>query len=363
MQFINETNYSYWELKQYFGQFDLVVVGSGIVGLSAAISFKQKNKKATILVLERGILPNGASTKNAGFACFGSAGELIDDLSHMQKDVVWETVKMRWEGLQMLRKRLGDKKIAFKLSGGYELFKDQTIYDEHLQQLDELNKNVDEVLGLKKCYHAYRKKNQFKNINGIVLNQYEGEIDTGMMMNSLLALAQKNNIKTLNNIGVSAINDLKTRVELSSNAGIFKASKVIVATNGFAAQLLNISGVEPARAQVLITKPIHQLNIQGTYHFEQGYYYFRNVDGRILLGGGRNLDFETETSTEPVINRMIQDRLVQLLSEMILPETAFEIEKQWAGIMGVGKEKKPIIRPVSEFLKICSKPRNLIIPR
>jgi gamma-glutamylputrescine oxidase len=348
MQIINETNYSYWELKQYFGQFDLVVVGSGIVGLSAAISFKQRNKKANILVLERGILPNGASTKNAGFACFGSAGELLDDLSHMQEAVVWDTVKMRWDGLQMLRKRLGDKKIAFRPSGGYELFLDQFNYDKHVQQLNKLNKHVDGLLGLKECYRAYRGKNHFKNVSGMVLNKYEGEIDTGLMMESLLALAQKNKIKTLNNISVSAINDLKTRVELTSNAGVFKASKVIVATNGFAAQLLNISDVKPARAQVLITKPIPHLNLPGTYHFEQGYYYFRNVDGRVLLGGGRNLDIEAETSTEPIINRMIQDHLIQLLGEMILPETAFEIERQWAGIMGVGKEKKPIIRPVSE---------------
>ncbi|MES2680258.1 MAG: FAD-dependent oxidoreductase [Bacteroidota bacterium] len=348
MQLTNEYNYSYWELKQYFRQFDLVVVGGGIVGLSAAISFKQKNKQATVLVLERGILPNGASTKNAGFACFGSAGELLDDLSHIKPEVVWETVKMRWDGLQMLRKRLGDKKIAFKLSGGYELFKDKRVYDEHLDQLDKLNKNVDEVLGLKKCYGPYAGKNQFKKIAGMVLNKYEGDIDTGMMMDSLLALAQKNNIKILNNIGVSEINDLKTRVELTTNAGVFKASKVIVATNGFATQLLKLRDVLPARAQVLITKPIPHLSIKGTYHYEQGYYYFRNIDGRVLLGGGRNLDIETETTTEPRLNNRIQHQLIKLLKEMILPGVAFEIESQWAGIMGVGKEKKPIIRPVSE---------------
>lgn len=76
---------SYWEKEQYFRGNDLVVVGSGIVGLNAAIEYKLKYPRQKVLVLERGILPLGASTKNAGFACFGSVSELNDDL---KKDVV-----------------------------------------------------------------------------------------------------------------------------------------------------------------------------------------------------------------------------------------------------------------------------------
>jgi gamma-glutamylputrescine oxidase len=74
---------SYWEIDQYYKTFDVVIVGSGIVGLSAAISIREKQKNASVLILEKGFLPSGASTKNAGFACFGSPSELLDDLSKM----------------------------------------------------------------------------------------------------------------------------------------------------------------------------------------------------------------------------------------------------------------------------------------
>ena len=74
-------NYSYWELKEWFSNIDFTIVGSGIVGLNCAISLKREHPKAKILVLEKGTLPQGASTKNAGFACFGSLSELIDDLN------------------------------------------------------------------------------------------------------------------------------------------------------------------------------------------------------------------------------------------------------------------------------------------
>lgn len=342
-------NHSYWELKHYFKLYDLIIVGSGIVGLSTALSYKKRNKKAKILILERGVLPNGASTKNAGFACFGSPGELLDDLAKMPEKKVWETVKMRWEGLQILRKRLQDKNMDYKPYGGFELFDSQEDLDLCLQKLPYLNACIKKELKLTACYTDVSKKNNpFNRIKGILFNAFEGQIDTGLMMHNLLRLIHKNDIEVLNNIQVLDLNDLQTSVELQTNQGVFKASKVVVATNGFAASLLNVDNVKPARAQVLITKPISDLKIKGTFHFKQGYYYFRNIDNRILFGGGRNLDFKVETTTQQGLNEKIQNQLEVLLREMILPKTPFEIDLRWSGIMGVGSEKKPIIKKVSQ---------------
>ena len=349
MSILNKNiNYSYWELKQYFTEFDLIVIGAGIVGLSSAISYKNKNKKAKILILERGLLPNGASTKNAGFACFGSSSELLDDLSKNNSETVWETVLMRWQGLQILRKRLGDKGIDLNLWGGYELFDSKENKIKSLEKIQELNKEIYHHLGLKNCFSEYPKNNfGFKNTKGIILNKYEGQIDTGLMMQNLLLLAQKKGITVLNNIEIKAINDLGGKVELKSINGVFKAKKVVVATNGFANELLKINNINPARAQVLITKPISQLKIKGTFHYQEGYYYFRNIKNRLLFGGGRNINLKKEATSEIGLNSKIQNHLEYLLKTMILPNTVFEIEHRWSGIMGVGNEKKPIIKPIS----------------
>ena len=113
---------SYWELKNWFSNVDYTIVGSGIVGLHCALSLREKFPKAKILVLEKGVLPQGASTKNAGFACFGSISEILDDLKSHSEDEVVALVEKRWKGLQLLRKRLGDSIIDYKPFGGYELF-------------------------------------------------------------------------------------------------------------------------------------------------------------------------------------------------------------------------------------------------
>ena len=122
--------------------------------------------------------------------------------------------------------------------------------------------------------------------------------------------------------------------------------RVIVATNGFAKQLLPMSPTQPARAQVLITQPIKKLKLKGTFHFDNGYYYFRNVGNRLLFGGGRNIDFATEETYELGVTSIIQNQLNRLLKEMILPNTPFDVEMRWSGIMGVGSEKRSIVKAV-----------------
>ena len=82
-------NLSFWELKNWFWNVDYTIVGSGIVGLHAALQLRNRFPESKILIIEKGMLPQGASTKNAGFACFGSISEIIDDLnSHSEEDVI-----------------------------------------------------------------------------------------------------------------------------------------------------------------------------------------------------------------------------------------------------------------------------------
>ena len=97
----------------------------------------------------------------------------------------------------------------------------------------------------------------------------------------------------------------------------------------------------------MITKPIPGLKIEGTFHLDKGYYYFRNIDDRILFGGGRNLDFKAEETTDLGQTEIVQQELERLLREVILPDVPFEVDRRWSGIMGVGSQKKPILKSIS----------------
>nr|WP_321233874.1 FAD-dependent oxidoreductase [uncultured Psychroserpens sp.] len=340
-------NLSYWEIKSWLTNVDYTIVGSGIVGLNCALQLKHRFPKAKILILEKGILPQGASTKNAGFACFGSLSEIIDDLKTHSHAEVFQLVKKRIDGLQLLRETLGDNTINYQELGGYELFsKTDNLLAECQLKKDRINTLLKPLFN-QEVFSFQSNTFGFENCQDTLgFNQFEGQIDTGKMMVSLTQLVLNSEIKIINSITVEQFSETSNSVHIKTNRFEFSTSKLLIATNGFASAL-DISEVKPARAQVVITKPIPNLNIKGTFHLDQGYYYFRNIDSRILFGGGRNLDFIGEETTELAQTQQIQNKLEALLKTTILPDTAFEIEYRWSGIMGVGQQKKPIVKQLN----------------
>ncbi len=343
---------SHWELKSYFSNIDVLIVGSGIVGLFAALAIKEKQPKLKVLVIEKGFLPAGASTKNAGFACFGSPTEILDDLQNSTQNQVRQLIAKRYAGLLKLRKTLGDKAIEYYNWGGYELFDNKEAFEICVEKLDFLNKLTQQITGSKQTYKVVDKQIQtfgFKKIDHLIFNAFEGQIDTGKMMQALLLKAQKAGVLILNGINCQSISPDGTTVILQDDISI-QAKKVLIATNGFAKQLLPELAVQPARAQVLITKALPGLKIKGTFHYDKGYYYFRNVGKQLLFGGGRNLNFKGEETDVMGLTRQIQNQLERLLREKIIPGIPFEVEHRWSGIMGIGSEKMPIIKQITPRL-------------
>ena len=344
-------NLSYWEIQSFLANIDFTVVGSGIVGLNCALHLKERYPKSRILILERGFLPLGASTKNAGFACFGSLSEILDDLNTHSEQEVFDLVKKRIDGLSLLRKTLSDSAIDYQQLGGYELFAkdDEHTFNHCLENRERINKLLFPLFN-DNVFHLKKNSFQFKNIQDIYsFNPFEGQIDTGKMMDTLTQLTFRKGIKILNSIRVEAFQETSNAVHVKTNQFEFKTNKLFIATNGFASQLID-QPVKPARAQVLITKPIKNLHIKGTFHLDKGYYYFRNINDRILLGGGRHLDFKGEETTEMTQTDVIQKNLEHLLKTIILPETNFEIDHRWSGIMGVGQQKKAIVKQLSNHV-------------
>ncbi len=341
---------SFWEKNTFLTDVDVVIIGAGIVGLSAALSLKKKNKKLTILLLERGIFPTGASSKNAGFACFGSAGELLQDLETHSEDELFTLVEKRWNGLKKLRDNLGDKVIGFEKLGGYEIFANTNEFLRCNEKLNYLNTRVAPITGIRQTYTIADDKIMnfdFKGVKHMILNSEEGQIDTGKMMTALQLKVRNLGVELIYGIEVISLQDSGDKTVITTSRKLdITCKRVIVATNGFAKQLLPMSPTQPARAQVLITQPIKKLKLKGTFHFDNGYYYFRNVGNRLLFGGGRNIDFATEETYELGVTSIIQNQLNRLLKEMILPNTPFDVEMRWSGIMGVGSEKRSIVKAV-----------------
>lgn len=349
--------FSYWENKNFL-KYDLIVIGAGFVGLSTAIHFQKKHPKAKVAVLERGAFPSGASSKNAGFACFGSLTEILDDLENMSQAEVLGLVKKRYRGLQQIRKKFGDKALNYQASNGFELLEESQL--PAADRMDEINKML-QPLFKKEVFSIVSNHDRLgfsSKVKMIIQNKFEGELDPGMYLTSLWRLAGKWGVRIISGVNVKNI-ELDSgviSVENTWDQGQFemKGKELAICTNAFTKQLLPDTTLEPGRGLVMVSEPLtFEIPWKGSFHMDKGYVYFRKVDGRLLLGGARNIDFEGENSTAFEINQKIKSHLNKLAHEVIFPEKEIVWEKEWTGIMAFGEKKTPIIQQVGKKASVA----------
>jgi glycine/D-amino acid oxidase-like deaminating enzyme len=348
---------SFWESNSLVN-YQYIIVGAGITGLSTACAIKEKNPKASVLVIEKGILPTGASTKNAGFACIGSYTEKWADYERLGEEQFLQLIEDRWIGLYLLRKRLGDDHIDYINHGGFELMINETGAEG--DKVAKLNELLSPMFKKQVFYIVPQFINQFgfnaDIVSDMVFNPFEGQIDTGKMMNTLLNYAGILQIRVITGTDVKHIEDTPTgaKVYCQNNGQLitFNAEQVAICTNAFTKHFLPDEEITPGRGQVLCTAPIDDLKFTGIFHFDEGYYYFRNYGKRVIFGGGRNIDFETETTTQFELNQRIQNQLNYFLDEVILPNTPYTVEHQWSGIMAFNEQKTPLVKRVNQHVVV-----------
>jgi gamma-glutamylputrescine oxidase len=355
--------FSFWETDTFLSGIDVAIIGSGIVGLNAAIALREREPSLRVVVLERGALPTGASTRNAGFACFGSLTELLDDLSTTDENTVFDLAERRFAGLRRLRERVGDAAMQYEHRGGFEIFEAQnTAFAQCRDAIDYFNKNVQRFT---KQTQTYRLANDriadfgLGNTAALIENTCEGQIHTGRMMHRLLQIAYAKGVEVWNGATLTAFEEQTDGVQLTLRQGnqhipetlYLKTQQVLFCTNGFTKRLLPDLDVQAARNQVLITEPIPNLRLRGCFHAEEGYFYARNVGDRVLFGGGRHLDKQTEFTDAFGTTELIQSALLDRLRNTFLPEKYYPqspvVAQWWSGILGVGSTKQPIVQRLS----------------
>ncbi|HTE11638.1 MAG TPA: FAD-dependent oxidoreductase [Chitinophagaceae bacterium] len=346
---------SIWEKETFYAHKDIIIVGSGLVGLWSAYYMKKAAPHAKILVVERGIIPTGASTRNAGFACIGSATELLADARKAGEQGMLEIVAMRYEGLQRIKKVFSNKEIEYERYGGYELITENqyTRLKQLKNDLGWLNITLRKAIKDEKTFRIADKKIKdfgFRQTSHLIESKAEAQLHSGKLLQALLRKVQGMGVDVMTQTEVKGFEKVNDKISIQTNLPVtLSSNQLLICTNGFASQLLPKIDVVPVRGQVLVTSPIKKLRFKGAFHFDEGFYYFRNLaNNRILLGGARNKALEAENSGELITTDIIQAELERFLKEVILPKQKYTIEHRWSGIMGMGSDKFPIIKRIEK---------------
>ncbi|BAP30595.1 oxidoreductase [Chryseobacterium sp. StRB126] len=339
---------SVWEQETFYRKRDIIIIGAGFSGLWTAISIKEKFPEKSVLIIERNAVPLGASTRNAGFACFGSLTEVIADSRKMGWEKTLDLVKMRFEGLQKIKQYFKNDEIDFELIGGYEILNN----NEPLLHIKEVNEKLKSITGLEETYSLQQNKIKEFGLGKsqfLIENPCEGSLHSGKLLQKLMEKCYELKVEFLLGTEVKNIEETSDKVNIYFSEGTsVKTDQLIYCTNAFSSKFMENENIIPARGQILLTEPIENLKLKGTFHYDEGFYYFRNLGNRVLLGGGRNQDFKTEETTAFETTEFLQHHLENFLQEVILPNQEFKIALRWSGIMAMGNEKTPIVKRLSE---------------
>ena len=350
---------SFWE-RESFQTMDIVIIGGGIVGMSVAASIKDRFPRRQVTILERSSIPYGASTRNAGFACFGSLTEIASDIDLMGESSARELLFNRWLGLKITRERLKTYDIGFEDLGGFEIVEPKLV--SCVDRIMDVNALVEDFLP------DYIQIQSSGDQPGLRLNSdqklvsmsQEGQVDTGKLLKALQRYCSTIGVEFLYGADVKDfyINYGETNIKVSdAHRGDMelKAKQCILCTNAFSKSILPNLELNAGRGQVLITEPVYGLSFRGNLHIDEGFYYLRNVGDRILFGGGRNLAMEEETTTTFDLNDKIHHELDTMLSTILNINHPPKVEMRWSGVMAFGKNKLPIVRLQDDGLLIAIK--------
>lgn len=341
-------NLSYWEHKSYLDDIDYLIVGSGIVGMTAAIELRSREPDAHIVMIDKSSIGGGASSRNAGFACIGSISELIHDRSQYGTDKTLKIVSARLEGLKRLRSLLDVDAIAYQGSGGCELFRTVEQCCLVKDELDEWNRLIQPITGLEQTYVPVD-GHGFSSISGqCIVNRSEGLLDTGRMYRLLDACLTQQGITSIRGLAMtkfetSSVGVAAHFVELNKP---ITSKNLLLCTNAFTPEVLSGADVIPCRNQVLVTSPVNNNHLTMGYHLDGGYVYFRAVADRVLIGGGRHKHTSENDTSEYALSVDNREYLTELLKTVVLPEQSFEIDYHWSGILCGGDVRDPVVEEV-----------------
>jgi glycine/D-amino acid oxidase-like deaminating enzyme len=122
------------------------------------------------------------------------------------------------------------------------------------------------------------------------------------------------------------------------------ADAVVVATDGYGHGLVPelADAIWPTRGQVIVSEPIDRPLYDRPHYARHGFDYWQQLpDGRVLLGGFRDVSIMDELTDVEITTPTIQASLERFLGELIGEEP--RITHRWAGIFGLTQDMLPLV--------------------
>ena len=303
---------------------DVDVVGGGITGISCALTLAGLGRR--VRLHEARTIASGASGRNGGFALRGGAMAYDSACEWLGHDAAADYWRLTESFVHRMAEVGGD---AFRRTGSLRLAGE-----------DERDQLLAEYEALRADGFAAEWRDGLPGplagrFSGALFHPDDGVLQPARLVRRLAVAAAAAGVELREHDRVRTLDELE-------------APAIVVATDGYPSGLLGpLEGlIIPTRGQMLATEPLQELLYPLPHYGRHGFdYWHQNEERRLIVGGFRDADLDSEfTATEATTER-IQGALERFVESLLGRRP--EISHRWSGVFGLVPDLMPVVGPVS----------------
>lgn len=324
---------------------DVVVIGAGLCGGAAALALAEAG--VSTVILEHGQVAGSATGRNAGFILQGTAERYSRAAGVYGRERTRTIHALTLQNHQRMASFLREHRVeaGYRRAGSLQLASSEAEEHELMESAEMLREDgfEAELLRDEALPEIYRAAGFHV---GVRLPQ-DGEVHPVRLVRGAVDAARAAGARLFEGTAALELDAANAgEVCVRTPGGEVQATLALVCTNARAGELLPwfADKVDPVRGQMMATAPAPRVFDLPVYA-DHGYDYWRQDElGRVVLGGWRNLDPETERGTADLLHPGIQDKMQAFLDRF--PSLGSpEITHRWSGTMGFSRDGLPMVGP------------------
>lgn len=322
---------------------EVIVVGGGMAGLSAAQNFKARGLK--VVLIEQNYCGSGASGKSSGFITPDaeiSFHEFIKKYGITESKKIWGLVTA---GVELIRNNI----VTYQLDCDYQ--KQDTLIVANTKNAFLKDLTPEHKARIEAGYPSMLYTQE--QIHTVIGSPYQGAITYGdtfgiqgyRYCQGMKKALQDEGILIYEETPAISIND---HVVQTPHATI-QAEHIIVCTDRFTRGLSSLhDDIYHAQTNLLLSAPLPEQEIQKIFPAERYmvwdtdsiYQYYRvNGDNRLMVGGSNV--FTAFSAQEKHHNASVIKKLSNYIQQKF-PTLKVQFEYSWPGMIGISKDIVPI---------------------
>jgi gamma-glutamylputrescine oxidase len=314
--------------------YDFVIVGGGIAGLSTAYWLQRQDPALKIALIEKNRVGFGASGRNAGFVTCGSTEHFIKLNEKHGATKAVEIWKFSEQNRKLLQEHIIEDRAAdvdFKQTGSCTVAPSEAHWEKYqaiAKTMRQHQLDVQEVDG-----PTMQSDYGVTGFQGGIEYLGDGYVHPVKLLEKIKS---KLKIDIYESTEVIGIEDHQNVQHVKTDQGVFETPKVLLTLNAYLPLVLKnyANLITPNRGQILVTEPLPQF-VKGPCYLTKFLCYFRQLPtGHLLIGGFRNLSLQTENNLLDQTTPAIQEALFNFVQEHFKYGPQAKIAYQWSGIMG-----------------------------